>query len=165
MSDFTELVDTESRGLVAAATAIVGDRHRAEEIVQVAFERCYRRWGRVSQLDRPGAWVRRVAINEAISVARRTGTEHRAMALLARMQGSEADHVDPLSALDDEGVWAAVRALPSEQAAAIAMRYGADLGVDEIAEVLGATPSAVKSLLHRGRRSLRSSPEVQSYAQ
>lgn len=162
MVDFTELVDLESRGLVAAATAIVGDPHRAEEIVQVAFERCYRRWGRVSKLDRPGAWVRRVVVNEAISVARRDNTESLAMSRLGALQVSTAGP-DPLAALDDEGLWASVRSLPAEQAAAIALRYGADLGVDDIAEVLGATVPAVKSLLHRGRNALRSSPEVQSY--
>ena len=162
--DFAELVESESRGLVAAATAIVGDRHRAEEIVQVAFERCYRRWGRVSKLDRPGAWARRVAINEAISVARRTTNEQRAVQRVGAMAASTASAAaDPLAALDDEGIWAAVRALPREQAAAIALRYGADLGIEDIAETLGVTVPAVKSLLHRGRATLRSSPTVQSY--
>lgn len=165
MADFAELVDAESRGLVAAATAIVGDRHRAEEIVQVAFERCYRRWNRVSQLDRPGAWVRRVAINEAISVARRTSSERRALQRLGDQAASTPAGADPLAALDDEGLWSAVRGLPSEQSAAIALRYGADLGLDEIADTLGASVPAVKSLLHRGRATLRSSPVVQSYAQ
>jgi DNA-directed RNA polymerase specialized sigma24 family protein len=110
MVDFAELVESESRGLVAAATAIVGDRHRAEEIVQEAFERCFRRWSRVSQLDRPGAWTRRVAINEAISVARRSSSEHRAVQRLGEMAASSArSRIDPLAALDDDGVWAAVR--------------------------------------------------------
>lgn len=165
MVDFAELVHIESRGLVAAVTAIAGDRHRAEEIVQVAFERCYRRWSRVSRLDRPGAWVRRVAINEAISVARRTSVEHRAVqrleAMTATSPGSSSDH---LASLDDAGVWAAVRALPGEQAAAIALRYGADLGLDEIADTLEVSVPAVKSLLHRGRTALRASPEIQAYA-
>jgi RNA polymerase sigma factor (sigma-70 family) len=168
MVDFGELVTTESRGLVAAATAIVGDRHRAEEIVQVAFERCYRRWAVVSRLDRPGAWARRVAINEAISVARRSSTEHRAVQRLGSMERREASSAaagpDPLAALDDAGVWAAVRALPRDQAAAIALRYGADLTVEEIAETMKTTVPAVKSLLHRGRAALRSSPAVQTYA-
>jgi DNA-directed RNA polymerase specialized sigma24 family protein len=57
-----------------------------------------------------------------------------------------------------------VRALPRDQAVAVALRYGADLGVDDIADTLGTTVPAVKSLLHRGRAALRSSPEVQSYA-
>lgn len=166
MVDFAELVEVESRGLVAAVTAIVGDRHRAEEIVQDAFERCYRRWRRVSQLDRPGAWARRVAINEAISTARRSSSELRAVARLHALDGAaRASAPDPLAALDDEGVWAAVRALPSEQAAAIALRYGADLSVEDIAETLHTTTPAVKSLLHRGRASLRSSVALRSYSE
>lgn len=165
MVDFAQLVESESRGLVAATTAIVGDRHRAEEIVQEAFERCFRRWSRVSQLDRPGAWTRRVAINEAISVARRSSSEHRAVQRLGEMAASSAGAgVDPLAALDDDGVWAAVRALPRDQATAIALRYGADLSVEEVAETLQATVPAVKSLLYRGRAALRDAPAIQSHA-
>lgn len=160
--DFEELVERESLSLMAAVYAIVGDEHRSEEIVQEAFERGYRRWRRVSHLDSPGAWVRRVAINEAISVARRRGSEERA---LVRLDGYT--HVggaaDPLVALDDEGVWAEVRRLPTDQKAAVALRYGADLAINEIAETMNLSVSAVKSLLHRARVALRSSSELQSY--
>lgn len=166
MVEFAELVETESRGLVAAVTAIVGDQHRAEEIVQDAFERCYRRWRRVSRMDRPGAWARRVAINEGISVARRSSSETRAVQRLHSLSNRQSTgQADPLAALDDQGVWASVRMLPREQAAAIALRYGADLSVDEIAETLGATVPAVKSLLHRGRAALRSSVDLRSYVE
>lgn len=166
MDDFAELVETESRGLIAAVTAIVGDQHRAEEIVQDAFERCYRRWRRVARLDRPGAWARRVAINEAISVSRRSSSEGRAVRRLhALSDGSVATTADPLAVLDDEGVWDAVRALPRDQATAIALRYGADLGVDEIAETMRTTVPAVKSLLHRGRAALRDSVVLRSYVE
>jgi RNA polymerase sigma factor (sigma-70 family) len=162
MVEFGELVASESRGLVAAATAIVGDPHRAEEIVQEAFERCYRRWSRVSRLDRPGAWARRVAINEAISVARRSSTERRAVERVAALAAvAPADDGDPLA---DHEVWAAVRALPRDQAVAIALRYGADLTTDDIAETLGTTVPAVKSLLHRGRTALRAAPALRTHA-
>lgn len=166
MVDFAELVTTESQGLIAATTVIVGDRHRAEEVVQVAFERCFRRWNRVSRLDKPGAWTRRVAINEAISVARKTSSERRAVQRLGAMTAPEVGEVaDPLAALDDDGIWAAVRALPQDQAAAIALRYGADLAVADIADTLKTTVPAVKSLLHRGRNTLRSSPAIQSHVE
>lgn len=162
--NFEELVETESRGLIAAVYTIVGDQHRSEEIVQEAFERGFRRWRRVSRLDRPGAWVRRVAVNEAISTMRRRATEQRALArfdgLAERPSGS-----DPLAALDDEGVWAEVRRLPPDQAAVVALRYGADLGIEEIAATMHLSVSAVKSLLHRTRAALRGSPELQSYAE
>ncbi len=165
MVDFGELVQRESGSLIAAVTVIVGDRHQAEEIVQDAFERCYRRWSRVSRLDRPGAWARRVAINQAISARRRASTEIRVVQRVGAMTPPPgADRDDPLAVLDDEGLWAAVRALPRDQAVAIALRYGADLGIGDIATTLGTTVPAVKSLLHRGRIALRSSPAVQAYA-
>lgn len=162
--DFEKLVETESRRLIAAVYTIVGDQHRSEEIVQEAFERGFRRWRRVSRLDRPGAWVRRVAVNEAISTTRRRATEQRALARL----GGFADRggaPDPLAALHDEGVWAEVRRLPADQAAVVALRYGADLGIDDIAETMHLTVPAVKSLLHRARAALRGSSEMQSYAE
>lgn len=161
--DFEDLVEAESRGLLAAVYAIVGDQHRAEEIVQEAFERGYRRWRRVSRLDRPGAWVRRVAINEAISATRRRATEQRALDRLTGLADRRGP--DPLAALDDDGVWTEVRRLPADQAAVIALRYGADLGIDDIAETMHLTVPAVKSLLHRARASLRGSTELQSYAE
>ena len=162
--DFEDLVETESRGLIAAVYTIVGDLHRSEEIVQEAFERGFRRWRRVSRLDRPGAWVRRVAINEAISTTRRLATEQRA---LARFDGLDSgrDGFDPLATLDDEGVWSEVRRLPADQASVVALRYGADLGIDDIAETMRLTAPAVKSLLHRARTVLRGSRELQSYVE
>lgn len=165
--EFVELVETESRGLIAAVHAVIGDAHRAEEIVQEAFERCYLRWNRVSRLDRPGAWVRRVALNEAISVGRRRSSEQRALRRLDAVvaTGVGASRPDPFDSLDDEGVWAAVRALPREQALAVVLRYGADLGVEDIAATMRISPSAVKSLLHRGRATLRGSTELKSYTE
>lgn len=164
MADFARLVETESRGLIAAVTAIVGDQHRAEEIVQDAFERCYRRWRRVSRLDRPGAWVRRVAINEAISSTRRRTTERKATVRLEALAAISPPEADPLRALEDEVVWSAVRALPRDQAVVIALRYGADLGIEEIAETIESTAPAVKSLLHRARANLRASAALEPFA-
>lgn len=162
--DFVELVETESRGLIAAVTAIVGDAARAEEITQDAFERCYLRWRRVSHLDRPGAWVRRVAINRAISVRRRDVGERGALGRLAGRAADPSGAVtdDPSMVLWDEtGVWAAVRALPREQASAVALRYAADLGIGDIAATMHLSEAAVKSLLHRARTTLRNVPQLQ----
>lgn len=163
MVEFAELVRTESRGLIAAVYAILGDAHRSEEIVQDAFERCYMRWGRVSRLDKPGAWTRRVAINAAISAARRSNVEHRALERYEARLDSITASADPLALLADDDIWAAVRALPRDQATAVALRYGADLSIDEVASTMRTTASAVKSLLHRARAELRSSTTLAAY--
>lgn len=54
---------------------------------------------------------------------------------------------------------------PRDQSVAIALRYGADLSVEEIAETLQSTVPAVKSLLHRARAALRASPALKSYTE
>ncbi|MBS1847235.1 MAG: sigma-70 family RNA polymerase sigma factor [Actinobacteria bacterium] len=153
--DFVELVETESRGLTAAVVVIVGDWARAEEIVQDAFERAFVRWRRVSHLDRPGAWVRRVAINAAISAKRRSTNESRALVRISGQAAPEPD--DPLREIEDAEIWAAVRRLPRDQAAAVALRYAADLAIADIAETMHLSETAVKSLLHRARVTLRQS--------
>ncbi|MDP9343470.1 MAG: hypothetical protein M3Q23_15540 [Actinomycetota bacterium] len=51
--------------MVRGAYLITGDREEAADVAQEAFARAYERWGLVSRLDRPGAWVERVATNLA----------------------------------------------------------------------------------------------------
>src|SRR4051812_30340894 len=57
--------------VVRSLRLVVGDDTRAEELAQEAFTRAFRRWSRVSALDRPVAWVYVVATNEARRAWRR----------------------------------------------------------------------------------------------
>jgi len=52
-------------------------------------------------------------------------------------------------------VWAALQQLPERQRTAVALRYYLDLPTDEIAEVLGARPATVRSLVHRALATLK----------
>lgn len=163
--DFAELVNVESKGLQAAVFAILGDAHRSEEIVQEAFERCYRRWWRVSRMDRPGAWVRRVAINAAISSVRRSTNERRTVERLGVAPAPPDRSESQQASFDDHELWLVVRELPKEQAIAVALRYGADLSVADTAVTMQATEASVRSLLHRGRAALRDSASFQALAE
>lgn len=149
--EFAELVRRQYAGWIAAAFVIVGDRERAEEIVQEALSRTVRRWEEVGSLDRPGAWVRKVVVNEAISVWR---SMQRESILLNRLAVLEVPAGNSTPEVDSD-LWAAVRLLPEEQCRAIALFYGADASLAEVAEELGATVSSTKSLLFRARGRLR----------
>src|SRR5690606_21108996 len=126
------------------------DRAVAEEIVQDVFERTYRRWSKVSGLDRPGAWVRRAVLNQAISASRRSAAERRALDRLRRRRATHAQVPAPAPEL-----WAAVRALPESQCTAVALHYGADLSIAMVAAEMDLSEPAVKTLLHRARTTLR----------
>jgi RNA polymerase sigma factor (sigma-70 family) len=53
-----------------------------------------------------------------------------------------------------------VRSLPAQQATAVALRYGADLSLAQVAEQMRLSESAVKALLHRARVTLRGDREI-----
>jgi len=46
---------------------LTGDYHRSEDVVQVTFARLYVHWGRISGTQDPGAYARKVAINQVWS--------------------------------------------------------------------------------------------------
>jgi DNA-directed RNA polymerase specialized sigma24 family protein len=79
--DFDEFCAQEFPRLVGALSLWCADRDVAEEIAQEALAHTYRDLKRVSDLDRPGAWTRRVAMNLARSssgAGRRSGARRSA---------------------------------------------------------------------------------------
>lgn len=151
-ADFTAFVDAEYAVVVRALTLWCGDRSVAEEVTSEAFARAYRDWRRVRDLDAPGAWVRRVAINVATSRFRRRGAERRAT---RRLQGdARLAHHDPDGA-DVLAVRAALQRLTPDQRTVLVLRYYLDLPIREVAEVTGRSPSAVTSLANRAAAALR----------
>ncbi|QYG95288.1 sigma-70 family RNA polymerase sigma factor [Iamia sp. SCSIO 61187] len=111
-----------------------GDRAAAEDIVGEAFARAQREWHRVGGYDRPDLWLRRVALNLAIST-HRTRARRRARPLAPT----------PEATLDDASVEVldAVRSLPERQAQVVVLVYFAGETVASAARVLGiAEPTA-----------------------
>jgi RNA polymerase sigma-70 factor (ECF subfamily) len=151
--EFEELFDAEFPAVVRSVFLVCQDLGRAEDLAQDAFVELLRRWRRVSRYERPGAWVRRVAIRKAVQVtrreARRSWLERRAAT------ATTGAALEPAS-LVDGGLWAAVSSLPAQQRAVVALFYYEDLSVEEVAGVLGCSVSTAKVHLHRARQALRS---------
>ena len=76
---FDTFYRAEKPRVVAVVSSLTGDRAAAEDIVQEAFATAMRRWATVSGYERPGDWVKRVAVNRAISRFRRRQSETRAL--------------------------------------------------------------------------------------
>jgi RNA polymerase sigma-70 factor, ECF subfamily len=141
----------EYASVVALSYGLTGSRWVAEDLAQEAFLRAHREWSRVREMDSPGGWVRRVALNLARSRLRRLRAE-----TLAKFRiGSSLATSNPVSDSESDVFWEEVRRLPTRQAQAIALRYVEDLSVTEIANVLGVSEGAVKAHLHQGRERLR----------
>ena len=140
------------RRLVAQLYAFTSDLTEAQDVVQEAFARALARPRRLSDVDNPEAWLRTVAIN----VVRRRWRRRRLLdGILLRERpvqqfaqaGPEPDRTDVAGAID---------ALPKQYREVIVLHYLADLGVDDVAQVLGVPVGTVKSRLSRGRAALAS---------
>ncbi|WP_377639506.1 RNA polymerase sigma factor [Oryzobacter terrae] len=142
---FTALYDVEYPRIARTAYLVLHDAARAEEVAQEAFVRLYLRWGTVGGYDRPGAWVRRVAIRLAVREAQR---EERRPRLERRTSPP------PTTPERDVDVLRAVGELPARQRAVVVLFYFEDLPVAEVAHALAMSESAVKTSLHRARATL-----------
>lgn len=145
MDGYAQVYEQEYDRIARTVYLVLRDAGRAEDVTQEAFVRLYLRWGTVGQYDRPGAWVRRVAIRLATREAQRERLRSR----LERQASPPLEEHGP-----DTDVLRAVGALPPRQRAAVVLFYFEDLPVAEVAETLGMGESAVKTSLHRARRAL-----------
>jgi RNA polymerase sigma-70 factor (ECF subfamily) len=144
--EFTWLFRREYRNVVWSVNLVVHDYGRAEEIAQDSFVRLLENWRKVSRYDRPGGWVRRVALRIAVRSAKR----HSRLVDFDDAWPAAGDVQRPL----DLDVIAAIRQLPPRQRAAIALHYVDDLPVHEVADVLGCSASTASVHLHRARSRL-----------
>src|SRR3954463_12752519 len=74
---FDEFFRNTHAAAVGLALAMVGDAESARDLAQEAMLRALRDWRRVSRLERPDMWVRRVTVNLAIDARRRRVREVR----------------------------------------------------------------------------------------
>ena len=149
--DFDQFYLGAHNRLVGQVAAVLGDRGEAEDAVQEAFARASQRWERLQRYDVPEAWVRRVALREAVHGRRR---QQRKQALLLRL-GPPPPVPEPgatsAGAIDIDR---AMRRLPLRYREVLVMHYVVGLGVEEIAAQLRIPAGTVKSRLSRGRSGL-----------
>lgn len=131
-------------------TAMTADRDLAADVVQDAYERAWRSWKRVRELERPQAWVRTVAWHAAVSHYRRSSLAARFLPMLARRQ-DEAQTPTPEDRLDVEN---ALRRMGPERRRALVLHDLCGLTVSEVAAEAGVAEGTVKSRLSRARAEL-----------
>jgi RNA polymerase sigma-70 factor (ECF subfamily) len=150
-SEFEQWYAREHSRVFTALAVAAGDADVAREATDEAFVRAYERWARVKQMDSPGGWLYRVALNEMRRRLRRRSIERE---LLRRRRLPTAAEPAPIS---DPRVWAAVGALPERQRSAVALRYVLDLTEREVAATMGITRGAASATLSSARLKLQRS--------
>lgn len=147
-----ELYLQHARASISLAFLLTGDREAAEDLVQDAFVRLAGRLAHIRDPENFAAYMRRTIVNLHLSRLRRLKRERAFASLAARGETLSMPDV-----AQREDVWTALQRLPRRQRAALVLRYHLDLSERQTAETLRCSEVAVKSLVTRGLRALRTS--------
>jgi RNA polymerase sigma-70 factor (sigma-E family) len=128
--------------MVRLAYLLTGNTSAAEDLVQDSFARLHQRWSRV---HKPSAYLRASVVNACRAFHRRA---HRERVRFGDVASEQVSAETPM-------VLDALAGLPYRQRAALVLRYWEDRPEADIAEFLGCRPATVRSLVHRGLRTLR----------
>ena len=144
--DFQRVYETYANMLYRLSLSMLRSSDDAEDAVQNAFCRYLDRAPAFRDDEHEKAWLLRVTINQCKDLMRR----RKIRAWL------------PIEALTDVGIRErstpaldAVYALPDKYRSVIVLYHLEDMRVEEIADALSLSPSAVKMRLSRGREMLR----------
>lgn len=128
----------------------VRDRALAEDLLQETFHDAYRASRALPEIDNPRAWLFGIARNHALRALRRQRRFQRALARLV-LRNEEPAAIDSeaasiLSLLEST--------LTPEDRALVLLRHVYAFDANELAEMTGRTPAAVRQRLSRARKRL-----------
>lgn len=164
---FTQLVEKYKQPIMNLVWRTVRDETEAEDITQNVFVQAWKSAPRYQATAKFSTWLFTIARNLCLNEFRRR-SRHPAESL-DQMRDDANDQ--PLFQIVDKRIRgaqdellqgelehkvdAAIGALPENQRIALALCRQEELSYEEIAEVLGCSLSATKSLIHRARETLK----------
>lgn len=164
---FTELVDKYKQRVMNFVYQRLRDEAEAEDLAQNVFLQVYKSRARYKQTAKFSTWLFTIAHNLCLNELRRR-SRHPAESLEEThtenedqppRQIEDKSHVGaPENVLRGElaqKIEEALRELPENQRSAILLCREEDLSYEQIAKILRCSLSATKSLIHRGRETLK----------
>jgi RNA polymerase sigma-70 factor (ECF subfamily) len=146
---FAELVRRRQGWVRALLRRCSGDTTLADDLSQQVFMQAWRKIRQLRDVDRFGAWLKQMAINEWLQYKRKNDA----------LRGAQGEESIVMPQLDKTSIGMdldrAMSLLPGPVSLCIALSYHERMTHDEIAELTGMQPGTVKSHIRRGSERLR----------
>ncbi|MBM6402123.1 SigE family RNA polymerase sigma factor [Phycicoccus sonneratiae] len=149
--DFLDFAAAMGPRMRRTAFLLCGDWDRAGDIVQESLIRLYVAWPRLEPGPGMSSYARRTVVHVHADWARKRSSQEVVTDVLPQQQVDDATAGIPERVV----LMNALAALPERQRACVVLRYYEDLGVAEVATLLGCREGTVKSQTARGIGALR----------
>ncbi|WP_059010223.1 SigE family RNA polymerase sigma factor [Streptomyces specialis] len=150
LEEFHDFATRRGSALYRSACLLTsGDTHLAEDLVQETLGRMYIAWGRRKCIDNPAAYAQTVLVRVYLAHRRRRSSGESPVVRLPEQtveQGDSPLRVTLLQALAE---------LPRLDRAVLVLRFWEDLSVEQTAEILRTSSSAVRTRSSRALSKLR----------
>ncbi|HQZ31088.1 MAG TPA: sigma-70 family RNA polymerase sigma factor [Arenimonas sp.] len=151
---FEQLYRLFERPVFTLALRLTGGREEAQDVLQDTMFKLYDRLGEFRAESPFWGWLRQIAVNEALMHLRKRGRLPLTEEAVDAEQESHDVMLPPAAA--DAGLLArAMGRLPDATRSVLWLYHAEGYTHDEIAGLMGRTPSFSKSQLARGTRKLR----------
>lgn len=160
---YAALVAHHSRSIFRVAYRITGNEADAEEVVQDAFMRGYRKLESFESRANFGTWIYRIAVRCALDKINRRGNENAQTNIPADAEPEtvqvpdRAPSPEQILLSGEVGAFreAAMFSLTTLERTAFTLRHMEDCSMEEIAAVLDIAPNAAKQAVYRAVHKLR----------
>lgn len=157
---FEELVRKHTRGVLNLVYRYLGDSSRSEDVAQDVFVKVYRARKKYEPKAKFSTWLYRIAVNHCLNEIRARKSQPAGTAPINDLLEEPAgEHPDSRLNRQElrQAVKAAIDALPENQRMAVILARYEDMSYEEIAETMGMSLEAVKSVLFRAKENLKQS--------
>lgn len=148
--EFREFVAARLTALRRSAYLLCGDIHAADDVVSATLAKLFRLWRRVSRLEQPDAYLRRMLVTTYLDERRRPWRRERPTDAVP-----EPPPVPATDVVDRMALLGLLDRLPPRRRAVLVLRFFEDLSVEQTADALGCAVGTVKAHTHQGLADLR----------
>lgn len=164
---FAILVDKYKQPVINLLTRMVKDPVEAEDLAQSTFIQAFKYANKFNVTAKFSTWLFTIARNLALNELRRRARhpadsmdskiEDEEGSIIAQYEDKKTEHPTTSIIRNElyEKVEEALSQLPEAQRTAIILFQQEELSYEEIAKILGCSVGATKSLIHRGRETLK----------
>lgn len=151
---FGAVVETYQTPVFNLCYRMLSDPHLAEEAAQETFLRAFRRLDRYDERRPVRTWLLSIAAHHCIDSLRRRTTVRFEPLADREFPAAGNPEATVIRRESEADVARLLASLPGTERAIVTLRYWYDLSLEEISEAVGLSVAAVRTRLHRARRTM-----------